>query len=302
MGKNGFVFNCDTAESVFWPVTSLGYKNIEPEPNKSFVDEIDCIVLGCQEKDRNVYSELNKIVDLHNSALKQNDLNDAFLNLWSVLEVIGNGTDEKSKIDGVLRNIVPILQNDYFECLFYNIVCDLKNNLSEDDFIRLLDNITEFDDELYKIAGFIFLDNYEALREQYFANELKKYANIRNKIYILYQSRKDTKSIWNLSKRYCQRIQWHLYRLYRLRNSIVHAGESHKRIQVLGEHLHIYVDRAINEIMIKLAKDSCLITIQDVLIDTKFLLRKKEKGFVDRGQVDMQAIELLLKDYFIYEE
>ena len=55
-------------------------------------------------------------------------------------------------------------------------------------------------------------------------------------IYNLYEQRENREKLWHLSEKYCQRIEWHLYRLYRLRNAIVHAGESHKRIQMLGEH------------------------------------------------------------------
>lgn len=66
---------------------------------------------------------------MHNAALNQQDLNDAFLNLWSALEVASVTDSSKSKIESVTDNIVSILQNDYFECIFSNILDDLKNNL-----------------------------------------------------------------------------------------------------------------------------------------------------------------------------
>ena len=161
--------------------------------------------------------------------------------------------NSKSKIESVTDNIVSILQNDYFECIFSNILDDLKNNLGNRKVSLLLKDITEFDKEICKIAGFIFLEKYEKYREDYFANELKYYPNIRYKIYNLYEQRENREKLWHLSEKYCQRIEWHLYRLYRLRNAIVHAGESHKRIQMLGEHLHIYVDRVILELSVTLA-------------------------------------------------
>lgn len=207
----------------------------------------------------------------------------------------------KSKIESVTDNIVSILQNDYFECIFSNILDDLKNNLGNRKVSLLLKDITEFDKEICKIAGFIFLEKYEKYREDYFANELKYYPNIRYKIYNLYEQRENREKLWHLSEKYCQRIEWHLYRLYRLRNAIVHAGESHKRIQMLGEHLHIYVDRVILELMVKLAKDKCLGTIQDVFTDTYLLLNKKKKNLKEPGNVDEQSIMLLLENFFIEE-
>ncbi len=301
IGKNGLVIRQDTQEGIILPVKAFGYKSIKPEPRENFKTEIDTIVLGCQEKGKETYSQLNKIVDLHNAALNQQDLNDAFLNLWSALEVASVTDSSKSKIESVTDNIVSILQNDYFECIFSNILDDLKNNLGNRKVSLLLKDITEFDKEICKIAGFIFLEKYEKYLEDYFANELKYYPNIRYKIYNLYEQRENREKLWHLSEKYCQRIEWHLYRLYRLRNAIVHAGESHKRIQMLGEHLHIYVDRVILELMVKLAKDKCLGTIQDVFTDTYLLLNKKKKNLKEPGNVDEQSIMLLLENFFIEE-
>ena len=179
IGKNGLVIRQDTQEGIILPVKAFGYKSIKPEPRENFKTEIDTIVLGCQEKGKETYSQLNKIVDLHNAALNQQDLNDAFLNLWSALEVASVTDSSKSKIESVTDNIVSILQNDYFECIFSNILDDLKNNLGNRKVSLLLKDITEFDKEICKIAGFIFLEKYEKYREDYFANELKYYPNIR---------------------------------------------------------------------------------------------------------------------------
>lgn len=298
IGKNGYVIDQDTLEGIFLPVEILGYKQIKPEPRENFGDAIDIIVFGCQEKGENEYLHLIKIVDLHNTALKQGDLKDAFVNLWSVLEVVSNSEDSKSKIDRVTNCITPILQNDYFECVFLNILNDLEDNLGRQKVNTLLDAITEFKDSNLKIAGFILLDEYEGLRNSYFENELKSYPNIRNKIYKIYNCRNSKIKLWNLSEKYGQRVCWHIYRLYRLRNAIVHAGESHKRIQVLGEHLHIYVDRVLFELLVKLSRDQYLETIQDVLTDTGLLLNQKNSIFKEKGKINKQDIELLLENFF----
>ena len=64
--------------------------------------------------------------------------------------------------------------------------------------------------------------------------------------------------------------------------------------------MHIYVDRVILELMVKLAKDKCLGTIQDVFTDTYLLLNKKKK-LKEPGNVDEQSIMLLLENFFIEE-
>lgn len=157
-----------------------------------------------KKKERKLILSLIRLVDLHNAALNQQDLNDAFLNLWSALEVASVTDSSKSKIESVTDNIVSILQNDYFECIFSNILDDLKNNLGNRKVSLLLKDITEFDKEICKIAGFIFLEKYEKYREDYFANELKYYPNIRYKIYNLYEQREKSRKLMHLSEKYCQ--------------------------------------------------------------------------------------------------
>lgn len=96
---------------------------------------------------------------MHNAALNQQDLNDAFLNLWSALEVASVTDSSKSKIESVTDNIVSILQNDYFECIFSNILDDLKNNLGNRKVSLLLKDITNSIKRFVKSQALYFLKN-----------------------------------------------------------------------------------------------------------------------------------------------
>lgn len=111
LGKNCFVRNCETDEEMTIPTISTGFKNIEIEPKLDLQETIDHAVIGCQSKPRDTYFALNKIIALHNMALRQRDMNDAFVNLWSVLEVVSKDTDINLKIERVIKSVLPILQN-----------------------------------------------------------------------------------------------------------------------------------------------------------------------------------------------
>ena len=100
-----------------------------------------------------------------------------------------------------------------------------------------------------------------------------------------------------ISDTYAQRIEWHLYRLYRVRNAIVHAGDTDRNIRVLGEHLHIYCDSVIIELITKLASNDNLSTVKDVLIDTKLLLGKKKEYLKEGGAFVDEDISHLRKEY-----
>lgn len=279
------------------PTRTRGYRPIDAESNENLMDIIDQVILACQNKEQGTYEKINRIIDLHNQAIRQHDLNDGFLNLWSILEIISVESSDESKIESVIRTIAPILQKDYFDCIFENILHDLQDNLSTEDYVALLDSIGSPENDAERIGRFIFLPEFETLREEYF-KKLKNYPVIRTKIYHLWNLRNKKSRVMNLSERYIQRVKWHIYRLYRTRNAIVHSGEGHRKIHMLGEHLHIYVDRVLYELLIKLTVEKTLFTIKDVLIDTTLLLEKQISLFSVDSPVEAEDIEQLCQSYF----
>lgn len=287
----------DTDNTYKIAVKSDGYRSIEIEPKANLESMVDSVIIGCQGKPKETYSQLCKIVDLHNAAIAQHDLNDGFLNLWSILEIVSSSIPIESKIDKVIEGILPILQKDYFPVVFENIEQDLRDNLTNQDYSELISQLTKDGNTKNCIARFIFLPEFEQLRDDYFI-KLTKFPVIRHKIYTLWELRNSKSSIINLSQKYSQRVKWHIYRLYRTRNAIVHSGDSSKSIQSLGEHLHIYVDRILFELLIKIAEEDTLLTVSDVLIDTRLLLSQIKTRFNNCSPIETEDLRILENNYF----
>ena len=279
------------------PVQSLGYRSIELEPHTDITAMVDGTILACQEKPKKTKIQLNKTIDLHNQAIRQHDLNDGFVNLWSILEIVCEDTLGDSKIEKVINGIAPILQKDYFSVLHENIGEDLRDNLSKQDFKSLIEQMLDNDPDIDPIAQFIYLPQFEQLREEYF-KKLCGFPIIMTKIHRLYKLKGNISDLKALSVSYAQRVKWHIYRLYRTRNAIVHAGDTHQRIQMLGEHLHIYVDRIMYEILIKLATEKSLQTITDVLIDTKLSSQKSLEILSQKKPVSEEIIMAMHESFF----
>lgn len=294
---HSFVKDVNTLELNIVPVKPKGYRSYKPEPTTEFKDSVDTIILSCQNK-KNARKSINKMITLHNVAIQQDDLNDGFLNFWSILEIISSDICCKAKIEKVIKAVVPTLEKDYFTSVLSNIEDDLKHNLNKSDYTALID-LTQTDDslELNYICRFIFLTEFEELRDSYF-KKLENFPVIRTKIYNLWELRNSKQDLMKLSKKYAQRVTWHIYRLYRTRNSIVHSGETHPRIQALGEHLHIYVDQIMMEIIVKLLEEKTLHTISDVLTDTSLFMLKKEKHFNIPSSINEDDLILLCNSYF----
>jgi len=292
----GIVMDTGNENYIKIPIKPLGYKSIELEPNANLTQIIDNMVLNCQKKGKTIYLKLNRIIDLHNDAIQQTDLKDGFVNLWSILEMVGLDINSESKIESVINNLLPVLHKDYFSNVLSNIHEDLRDNLSHSDYSMLLTKLNYSDGEVEKyIAKFIFYPEFEGLRDEYFI-KLKNFPIIRNKIYNLWLVRNSKKEIFKISQRYIKRVKWHIYRLYRTRNSIVHAGKVGYGLQMLGEHLHIYVDAVITDIVTKLALKNNLQTINDVLLDAKLILINIEKAFNNDNNITDEDVELLCRD------
>ena len=254
-------------EMLYIPIKEDGYKAIEVEPKIKLHNVIDRSILGCQKKNQREYYRLRKIIELHNEALEQNDCDDGFVNLWSIMEVVSSDMTGDTKIEKVINSVLSILQNDYYSKYFQSLRNDLRSSLRKEEYIDIVDGITEKGDEVYKIACLTLLDKYRELREELFT-KLKGYPNIRYK----------------------------MWRMYRMRNKIVHSGEKDKNVRILGEHLHIYCDGIIIELIVKLSNES-FETIRDVLVDTRLLLESKKELFNDTSAVQERDITNMFSNY-----
>ncbi len=297
IGKTCLVIDQTSLKSLYVTMDAQGYKTIESEFEQDMPKLIDYVVLGCQTKPKTTYNRLRRMIDLHNMALEQIDMYDGFVNLWSTLEVVSWGSEIESKIEAVIDSCLPIIKNDYLSKYFSSLALDIKHALSRKEYLNLLDNISQGGDAEQKIMALTFLEEYEAKRDELFI-KLKEYPNIRQKMYTMYMLKDNRNKVYQLSERYAQRVKWHLYRLYRVRNGIVHAGEQSSNIQVLGGHLHIYCDGVIHEVINKFAMQENLKTIRDVLVDTKLLVSEKNKYFNSEGPVTEKDILCYNTNYF----
>ena len=165
--------------------------------------------------------------------------------------------------------MVPILLHNYAKNVFKQIYCYLKDNLEENDFRALLQTIAIGENEIEKIAFMIALPSCKVERE-YAYNILSDFPLLRNRIFVLRTEifEKKSKFIKKLNN-YKQRLEWHIQRIYRVRNSIIHSGESSERIRDLVEHLHAYIDEIIFEIIERMIQEDSLVSIENVLVYNK---------------------------------
>ncbi len=237
---------------------------------------------------------INKIIETHNTAIESHDSNNAFLNLWSIIEIVGVHDHTDTKIKEILRSIVPVLKRNYVNRVVEELHDYIKANVDLSEYNRIIGSLNLNGSEKYKIACLLILPEYEEKRQEMYKS-LLHYPLIRSRVSQLHEDVfKDKKRYVAELNRYEQRLTWHIQRLYRIRNSIIHSGDKDDNIKSLVEHLHGYVDEIIFEIMDRLTQENSLGSVSNVLIDAQVYIENIEKEWRKNEAFTLEDIQNML--------
>jgi len=296
--KIGMTFEINEGAFNVLAAVPLGYNSIEELDIPTAGDFAETLVTTLLVNAKKEFKILQKAIDLHNTALSNREYETGFLNLWSVIEVLCIPMQNDSKIKEVIKILVPILQKDYLVSLFSDLRAKISQVLEKEDYLTLLKSVSQDLDEQEKIACFVLLQEYEPLRSTYYS-KLTNYPVLRSRIHEISNSGKSKKTIFQITEKYKERVTWHIRRIYRVRNGIVHSGDTPNNIKAIGEHLHSYVDSLMYEIIIKLSTQKELASIDNVLIDTNFEIQQFYEVFRRDGNFDKSTIKQMLNPSFI---
>lgn len=293
---------CDTA-LVKGPDGMVEYPPLKPDRyaiSKDYDDQTlgknsERIISKLLETAGDDFYVIHKMIETHNTAIESHDAKNAFLNLWSIIEIIGVYDHTDSKIKEILRSIVPVLKRNYINRVVEELHDYIKANIDSVEYNRIINSLKLDGSEEYKIACLLILpENEDKLKEMYKA--LSHYPLIRSRMSQLHEDVfKDKKKYVIELNRYAQRLTWHIQRIYRTRNSIIHSGEIDDNIKSLVEHLHSYVDEIILEIVDRLTQENSLGSIQNVLIDAQLYLENIEKEWKKGEAFTLEDIQKMLR-------
>ena len=156
----------------------------------------------------------------------------------------------------------------------------------------MLSLVLEGNADYEKIAYLILLPKYSDKLDE-FVDVLVNYPVLRTRMLELHDNNKTRNDLNNIANHFEQRISWHIFRIYRARNSIVHQGKSPRDLKDLGEHLHSYVDSLANEVIFKLGI-STLYNISNVIVDLELQQEVEKDYFAKKEGIDERCIKRLL--------
>lgn len=195
---------------------------------------------------------------LHENALVTDNLENQFVNLFTALEVLIPKyiNSKNARIAQIFETIVPYLCVNYYRKLIGSIDESLKT-WNKSFYKRILSTVTEGSDDIEKLAALMVLPKYDSndpankkeLNQLYDQLTADKFFLMRHRMYDMHTILSKPEEIFAFLVRHEERIRWHVDRIYRTRNMIVHGGRSPHYIATMVENLHSYYDLLVNQLI-----------------------------------------------------
>lgn len=217
-------------------------------------------------KTTNSYKRIINALKLHDSALKSDIVENQYINLFTALEVLipKDIKADKDRIVQIFDTTIPYLCVNYYKKLLDSLLLDLF--IWNKAFVTgLLTQVAEGHNNVEKLAALITLSKYDGdddkdenggpaptvkeLNMLYNKLNDDKFFLMRYRLNRLYKIFKSKKAICEFMTRHEERIKWHIDRIYRLRNGIVHAGVTARYTSSVIENLHAYVDILLKQLI-----------------------------------------------------
>lgn len=247
--------------------------------------------------------KLINVIELHSSALNSNEIGNQLLNLWTIIEVLVP-TERKnsfSKINQFCNIITTILNAQYVSSLITQLLLDLRHCIKETINAQLL-NVEKGTSDIEKIVAILVLPEYQAEKANLVA-ALSCYPLLKYRIENYSSMLSNRLYIKELLTAHRKRLSWHIMRIYRNRNMIVHDGSHFPYIDIIVQNLHHYVDTIIDTINLYAGKgystsNTIFTTLQQK--EYRYSISLEEKGSDGKAKVigdDFAKVVLGFLDY-----
>lgn len=209
-------------------------------------------------------------IDLHGVALEANAVENQLLDLWASFETLvpkAHG-DGKDRIEQLCDSIGPFFRYVYITNLIRNLVFDLIG-WNRRKIGTMYRNVTEGSNLAEKTAALLCLPGHQPLRDTLFAELSRdRFLLLKNRVYNLSEAFGTADSILSMIDTHSKRVRWHIMRIYRTRNLIIHSGEVPQYTDLLVEHLHSYIDMILNCI-IQVSQKNKFRTIEQAMLEIR---------------------------------
>lgn len=162
------------------------------------------------------------------------------VSLWSSLEgLLPSPILDIPRIQSFLRDVCAAQQDLYLENKFSWLYVDLIK-LYRDEFTRALEPVTEYQEGVAKLFAALCFEQHDKVRAR--LGILCAQAPLATqRMFELYDAAKTCGSLYGTVINHLEKVRWHLLRIYRERNRIVHRANPSKNVSSLIVNLNEYI-------------------------------------------------------------
>jgi hypothetical protein len=249
----GWVLKEDVALKV--DLSLSGFNNIHPRRGYERFAKESFQLLEGHIKD----AALGNAIEMYNVALKMDDPRLKLVNLWSALECLASFCEGRSILDKVNKLVLPIITwRRVSKILGYNSISLhywLKENPTLNSLLPEEIKTSNFKIRPDKLMHFVAQapDKVKPLIPVVVDHPLLKY-----RIQLLQETFSEQNKMKLAQDNSHRHLEWHLARIYRARNLLVHEGRAVELLPQLSENLQSYLSHILTRILHGLGKGPTL--------------------------------------------
>lgn len=226
------------------PAINTMHKCVDMKKGKA-AKSLNALIRGFRMSSQS-FAKFDRAVALHSLALTSESQENQLLNLWIALETLVPSNIGRSKISQINDGIMPFLGLSYFPRLLERLVSDIF--IWNKGVIHFHLKDVPGASTSKKLARVLLLQEYEQKKGELYGS-FKDFYLLRNRCHSMESFLKKPSDTSRSLEMHRQRIEWHLRRIYRTRNMIVHSGRTPLYVDVLIENLHDYVDTVMSKLV-----------------------------------------------------
>lgn len=229
---------------------SISYDLINKQLENNIIDKEDIIKAynilvsnNIEEKSKN---HLKNFFRQYNLSLDSLSIETKYSSLWTAIESILVTGHYSSNIEHIKKIIPSILSSQYVTRLLKNFASDCYRT-------RLILNYQEREINLSNPTIDDLKDLHSLLIDedlsQRLLDDINDYTLCKLRTKELIEDLKNSETLKDILTNHYNTTTYHIQRMYRIRNNLVHAAVSEKDISLIIDHLNFYVHATVNEII-----------------------------------------------------
>lgn len=255
-----------------------------------------------------------KVTNIHNSAIYSENTSESLLSLWSILESVVeedsnndkqnidgiNGEKDRSKIGSVIAYTIPYLKSTYIQKLVQTCMADIIR-WDKCFYEEHIANNGFGENDLEHMFAFLTFQSTQPARDELYS-KTKTFPLLRYRVYSLANQLHNTKEIKATISEHVKRVDWHLHRIYRARNYIIHdANENEQMNQELVINLHSYVDTLFLKMIELIDHSPFNDSIHNTLISHKLTVQIMDEMMKNKSNEEITSENALRYLYYDFE-